>query len=337
MVPNSYSRMIAHTLLIGALSFSKGLLAEGVPVSQQPSSPQQSSVPAEASAQAIDKQSLPKAPPAAIAAQPAPVAVDSAGKEGRMRARFAIDRQLKQAHAAKERGDWTTAQTSMLDAARQLKLMGLENDQVKTLREMTLEPTEGKPEQAQQYVRAGQQALADFYYRRYLDIKPRDAQWLLEALGWANYAADDQLLKRFSARVPDKAHENIDERGKQRGLELKTDDALYQEFYLIRTGKPEQVTASLKTWPYPINTRHSQMGTSLLHIAVWHNKPDIVKALVEQYKADVNLGDNDKDTALDYANHLKLESLATYLKSKGGKSNSSKKNAQPAAVTPAKP
>lgn len=263
----------------------------------------------------------PAAPPAAIAApQPQPAATE-AGPAGGIRARFKIDSLLQQARMAKDQGDWGNAQAGMLDAAQQLQKMGYERDQVSVLREMTLEPVAGKSEQAGNYVLAGQRAMADYYYSKYLKSKPRDAQWLLEALAWANVAADEALLKRFTARVPDKAHENIDERSRQRALGLKNDDALYLAFEDIRMGKTDTVLATLKTWPYPIDQKHSLLGTSLLHIAAWYNKPDVVKALVEQHKANVNVADNEKDTPLDYAYHLKLDELAAYLLSKGGKPN----------------
>ena len=133
---------------------------------------------------------------------------------------------------------------------------------------MTLEPTVGQAPEAQQYVQAGQRAMAEYYYKRYLETKPRDAQWLLEALAWGNAAGDETLLKRFAARVPDKAHENIDERGRLRGIELKVDDALYLAFERIRLDKGDAV-GSLQNWPYPIDQKHSLLGTSLLHMAVW--------------------------------------------------------------------
>ncbi len=211
----------------------------------------------------------------------------------------------------------------MLDAAIQFKQIGFEHDQITVLRDMTLEPTVGKPESVAAYVRAGQQAMAEFYYTKYLNTKPRAAQWLLEALAWANYADDEALLTRFAARVPNKEHENIDERGRQRGKELKSDDALFLAFEEIRLNNVETVKATLAAWPYSIDMKHSLLGTSLLHTAVWYNKPDTVKLLIEQFKANVNVEDNDKgkDTPLDYAYHQQFNELVTYLKSKGGKTN----------------
>jgi hypothetical protein len=280
----------------------------------------------------------PAAPPAAIAAPHPPSAETAkayAPSAGKVQARFEMDKQLNLARDAKAKGDWGNAQAAMLDAAQKLRKMGYEHDQVSVLREMTLEPTVGQAPQAQQYVQAGQQAMAEYYYKRYLETKPRDAQWLLEALAWGNVAGDEKLLKRFTARVPDKAHENIDERGRLRGIELKADDALYLAFERIRLDKGE-VVSSLQNWAYPIDQKHSLLGTSLLHMAVWYNKPDVVKALVEQHKATVNIEDKEKDTPLDYAYHQQLNDLVAYLKSKSGKTNNTyQKNAslvKPAAT-----
>ena len=239
----------------------------------------------------------PAAPPAAIAApSPAPVPSEAtkayAPTAGKVKARFEMDKQLTLARDAKTKGDWGNAQAAMLEAAQNLRRMGFEQDQVSVLRDMTLEPTVGQAPEAQQYVQAGQRAMAEYYYKRYLDTKPRDAQWLLEALAWGNAAGDEVLLKRFAARVPDKEHENIDERGRLRGIELKVDDALYLAFERIRLDKGEAVS-SLQNWPYPIDQQHSLLGTSLLHMAVWYNKPDVVKALVEQHKATVNIEDKE--------------------------------------------
>lgn len=161
----------------------------------------------------------------------------------RIMLRFDMDKQLTLARNAKTKGDWGNAQAAMLEAAQNLRRMGFEQDQVSVLRDMTLEPTVGQAPEAQQYVQAGQRAMAEYYYKRYLDTKPRDAQWLLEALAWGNAAGDEVLLKRFAARVPDKEHENIDERGRLRGIELKVDDALYLAFERIRLDKGEAVSS----------------------------------------------------------------------------------------------
>jgi hypothetical protein len=285
---------------------------------------------------------VPPASPAALsdkqAVPAAPSGVPSVAKPDGVNRRFDIDRRIKKLQQEKAANNWAVAQAGMLEAASDLGKLGYPADQLATLREMTLETVDDKPDGAQAYVLAARSALAEHYYREYLGSKPRDAKWLLEALGWANYAQNTELLKRFTARAPDKAHENIDKRGVQRGAELAIDDALFLTFEEMRKNKPGVFTASLQEWPYPINIRHTQVGASLLHMAVWYNKPEIVKLLVEKKKAEVNVVDYENDTPLDYAQHKKLDAIASYLKSKGATANN-KPASKPAAGTgaPLKP
>lgn len=248
-------------------------------------------------------------PPAAIAATPS-----TANSEQVTVTRNAVDRLLRDARQQKKAGNTDQAISMMLDASQQLRRIGYERDQVSVLREMTLE-------QDPAISRAGSQAMANYYYAKYLDTKPRDAQWLLEALAWAHYSGDESLLQRFTARKPDKAHENIDARGKKRGLELKMDDQLYLASEMIRLNRTDELNKTLENWPYPIDQAHTLQGTTLLHNAVWYKKTGIARMLVEQYKANVNVTDLENDTPLDYAEYLQANDLINYLKSKGAKSN----------------
>lgn len=275
----------------------------------------------------------PPAPPASLAApdpgktaQTGPASADTS-----VRARFDIDKIIQRAHEAKKQGRWSAAQQDMLSAAQQLKAKGFPNDQVKLLRDMTLEPVAGRPPEALQYVNAGRSELAKVYYQRYLQTKPRDAQWLLEALAWAAFANDAALAQSFPARVPDKAHENIEQRAQDRARELEQDDALTAVFDALRDRKNTGLAESLKKWPYPVDYHHSQEGVTLLHMAVWFNRADVARVLVENFHANVNVEDKEKDTPLDYAMHQGNNDMVTYLKSKGGKANHQYK---PAAKTP---
>lgn len=277
----------------------------------------------------------PSAAPASLAApdpgktvQTGPVSADTS-----VRARFDIDKIIQRAHEAKKQGNWSAAQQDMLSAAQQLKAKGFPNDQVKLLRDMTLEPVAGRPPEALQYVNAGRSELAKVYYQRYLQTKPRDAQWLLEALAWAAFANDAALVKSFPARVPDKAHENIEQRAQDRARELEQDDALTAVFDALRDRKNTGLAESLKKWPYPVDYHHSQEGVTLLHMAVWFNRADVVRVLVEDLHANVNVEDKEKDTPLDYAMHQGHNDMVAYLKSKGGKANHQyKPAAKPSAV-----
>lgn len=239
--------------------------------------------------------------------------------------RLEIDRLLRDARQQRAQGNILQAQTMMLEAAQKLRQGGYARDQVSIFREMTLDPDSGT-------AKAGSQAMADYYYRLYLDSNPRDAQWLLEALAWANYSGDDALSKRFSARRPDKAHENIDERGKQRGEELKADDQIYLASEMIRLNQVDALKKQLQHWPYSIDRLHSLEGTSLLHRAVWYKKTGIARMLVEEYGANVNVVDKQNDTPLDYAEYQQADDLIAYLNSKGGRS-SKKYPAKPNAAT----
>lgn len=265
---------------------------------------------------------------AAIPSAPAPAAIPAqstaATPKGGTITRNEIDRLLRDARQLHTQGETAKAQAMMLEAAQRLQQTGYERDKVSILREMTLDSDPA-------FVSAGSKAMAEHYYQKYLTTKPRDAQWLLEALAWGHYAGDETLLKRFSARVPDKSHENIDERGKQRGLDLKADDRLYLASEMIRLNQIEELKKQLKDWPYPIDRIHSIEGTSLLHNAVWHKKTGIARMLVEEYKANVNVVDKENDTPLDYAHYKQATDLVQYLTSKGGKANKDYSKTAPAA------
>jgi hypothetical protein len=250
--------------------------------------------------------SQPPAPPSSLA-RPAEKATTA-------QTRVEIDRMLRDARQLKAAGKVTEAQELMLDAALKLRQRGFERDQVTVLREMTLDSDPA-------FARAGSVGMAEYYYQKYLTSKPRDAEWLLEALAWAHYSGESSLLERFTARKPDKAHENIDARGKQRGEELKADDQQYLVAEMIRLNQVEPLRKTLKSWPYPINRIHTVDGTSLLHTAAWHQKTGIARMLVEEYKADVNVVDKQNDTPLDYAIYQESRDLIDYLKSKGGRAN----------------
>lgn len=242
-------------------------------------------------------------------------------------ARVDVDRLLTRARAARVQNDWPASQELMLQAATALQKIGYDTDQVKVLREMTLEPNNA-------YAAAGARALAEFYHKRYLKQRPRKADWLLEAIAWAHYARADDLVSRYVATArPDTAHAGIAERGKQRGDELRADDQLYLAGEDIRLNRQTELEARLKDWPWDINRLHSLQGTSLLHVAVWYRKADTVKLLVEKYQANVNVVDRENDTPLDYAYHQREDGIATYLKGRGGKPNNTyhvpKANAQP--------
>lgn len=226
-----------------------------------------------------------------------------------------IDKLISDAHTLYAQGHIPEALAKMQEAAGELQRTGNEEDLASILRDMSLDPN---PE----YAKVGKRGLAEYFYRKYLASKPRDARWLLEALGWAHYAnADDLLKSKFVARVPNKEHENIDARGEQRGKELQADDQLFLAFEDIRQGNSNGLQTRLKNWSYPIDLLHSAQGTSLLHMAVWYQKIDVVKQLVEQYKANINVADKENDSPLDYAYHQKNTEIIKYLTARKARAN----------------
>ncbi|HQQ63568.1 MAG TPA: ankyrin repeat domain-containing protein [Pseudomonadales bacterium] len=280
-------------------------------------------------AQAIT--TTPPAAPAAVTATPAPPATAAPviAKPKPRLSRQEIDRLISDAHTLYAQGHFPEALAKMQDATTTLQETGYDEDQAAILRDMTLDPN---PD----YARTGKRGLAEHFYRKYLNSSPRDAKWLLEALGWAHYAGADDLLKnRFTSRLPDKSHENIDARGEQRGKELQADDQLFLVFEDIRQGNHDSLQARLKNWPYPIDLLHSAQGTSLLHMAVWYQKIDVVKQLVEQYKANINTTDKENDTPLDYAYHQKNTDIIKYLTARKAKANKNYQQQMFSAPAPA--
>jgi hypothetical protein len=268
--------------------------------------------------------SAPTAPEAAPLAQPAinPAPVARVTRQE-------IDSIINAARDQYAQGHIAEAQAKMLDAANKLQATGYDQDQANVLRDMTLDSNAD-------YAKAGKRGLAEYFYRKYLATSPRDAKWLVEALGWAHYAAADDLLKnKFTARAPDKSHENMDARGTQRGKELQADDQLFLTFEEIRQGNNEAVKSRLLNWSYPMDLLHSVQGTSLLHMAVWYQKMDVVKLLVEQYKANINTADKENDTPLDYAYHQKSTEIIKYLTSRKAKANKNYQQQMFSAPAPA--
>ena len=109
------------------------------------------------------------------------------------------------------------------------------------------------------------------------------------------------------------------QRVKAKANAMETDKVLRAAFNHIKYGRWELVKMYLNKEVISASSRLTSDGTSLLHMATWFNKPDVVKELIEHYNADVNLKDNEGDTPLKYAQHQKFASLTNYIKSKGGR------------------
>ena len=265
---------------------------------------------------------MPVAPAKGSPGQP-----DVVGQTNQAISRKELDRLANEARQLRAQNKIPEAQAGMLDLATKLRLLGYEQDGANILRDMSLDENA-------EYAKAGKRALAERFYRAYLNSAPRNAKLLVEALGWAHYAgADDLLANKFLARVPNKEHENMDARGEQRGKELAADDQLFFAFEEIRQGHIGAAQMRLNDkWAYPIDQLHSVQGAGLLHMAVWYQQVEAVKMLVEQYKANINFADKQNDTPLDYANHVKNQEIIQYLKSKHARANKPVVAAQPAAV-----
>ncbi|MGF1763843.1 ankyrin repeat domain-containing protein [Aliivibrio kagoshimensis] len=129
---------------------------------------------------------------------------------------------------------------------------------------------------------------------------------VLTVLSYYAKEYDENNPKEYFQRVKAKAHT------------METDKVLRAAFSHIKYDRWELVKMYIKEKVISASSQLSRDGTSLLHMAIWYNKPDVVKALIEQYNADVNLKDKEGDTPLKYAQHQKFTSLANYIKSQGG-------------------
>ncbi len=98
---------------------------------------------------------------------------------------------------------------------------------------------------------------------------------------------------------------------------MQTDKTLRSAINHIKHGRWELTQSYIEKKLIEVNARHSKDGTSMLHMAVWFNKPEVVRALIEKYNANINIKDAEGDTPLKYAKHMKFHELASYLKSKG--------------------
>jgi hypothetical protein len=126
------------------------------------------------------------------------------------------------------------------------------------------------------------------------------------------------LLSHYAKEYDPNSPKEFFQRVRAKANAMETDKVLRAAFNHIKNDRWELVTMYIKEDVISPRSRLTSDGTSLLHMAIWYNKPDVVKALIEQYNADVNLKDKEGDTPLKYAQHQKFTSLAKYIKSKGG-------------------
>lgn len=67
--------------------------------------------------------------------------------------------------------------------------------------------------------------------------------------------------------------------------------------FLLAVDKPSQLLTLLREKP-ELASKQDEHGYSLLHAAASYNQLDLLRALVNEYKVDVNLKDEDGETAL---------------------------------------
>jgi len=100
------------------------------------------------------------------------------------------------------------------------------------------------------------------------------------------------------------------------GKNVETDRVLRASYKHIQHGRWELVKRYLDKKIIDVNARLSSDGTTLLHMAVWYNKGDIVKELINKYGANFDVKDKEGDTPLLYAKHKKYDSIVRYLKNR---------------------
>lgn len=245
-----------------------------------------------------------------------------------------VDQQLQTAKNLRQDGNIERAASTMVSVINQLTEHGYEQDALRLMREMTLDREPA-------FASAGAELLGSYYYhQKYLLIQPPDPEWLLEARAWAVYSGNEELLKRFTALADDAGHSQAISDAVSRGQSIKADDHMYLAFERIRSNERSQLRKELRNWPYDINRAHSQDGTSLLHKAVWYKKTDIVRMLVDEFKADVNVVDDENDTPLDYARYQQAREIIEFLTVRKARANKqygqqARPHSQPAqAATP---
>ena len=96
------------------------------------------------------------------------------------------------------------------------------------------------------------------------------------------------------------------------GGNVESDRILRSSYSHVKNGRWELVRMYLDQKLIDVNDKLSSDGTTLLHMAVWYNKPKVVKELVTEYHALPNIKDKDGDTPLGYAKHKKYASLVRY-------------------------
>lgn len=226
-----------------------------------------------------------------------------------------VDQQLQAAQTLRTEGNLPLAVQTTVSVINQLAEHGYEQDSLRLMREMTLDAEPA-------FSRAGSELLAKYYYqKKYLVLTPADPEWLLEARAWAVYSGNQQLTDSFKPRADDEAHRQAIAKATARGEELKADDRLFLAFEMIRANRRTELRKLLQSWPYSIDRAHSQDGTSLLHKAVWYKKTDIARMLVDEFKADINVVDQENDTPLDYAQYQQAKEIVDFLASRDAKAN----------------
>lgn len=226
-----------------------------------------------------------------------------------------VDQQLQTAKNLRRDGNIERAASTMVSVINQLTEHGYEQDALRLMREMTLDREPA-------FANAGAELLGGYYYyNKYLVLQPTDPEWLMEARAWAVYSGNETLLNSFTPLANDAEHSQAMSAAVERGHSIKADDHMYLAFERIRANERAQLRAELRRWPYDINRAHSQDGTSLLHKAVWYKKTDIVRMLVDEFKADVNSVDDENDTPLDYARYQQAREIIEFLTLRKARAN----------------
>jgi len=98
---------------------------------------------------------------------------------------------------------------------------------------------------------------------------------------------------------------------------ITSDRTLESAILHIKNDRWELTKSYIKEGLVDVNAQQSSDGASMLHMAVWFNKIDVVKSLINTHDANINIRDTEGDTPLKYAQHKGYSSITQYLKNKG--------------------
>jgi hypothetical protein len=108
------------------------------------------------------------------------------------------------------------------------------------------------------------------------------------------------------------------EKAKEKAKNYKLDLIINESINHITNGRWELARKYIEGGLVDVNHQMSSDGASFLAIAAWHGDLAVVKDLVEELGADINIRSHKGETPLQFAVDQQNYEVAAYLKSKGG-------------------